>query len=120
MWPIDEWKALLPKLGGKIVHLGSGEDPKPFDGIDYFYDQPLDRVACLLNKARVVITIDNGIGRLAHAVGHPKHILLCSNVVGEVWGSYDGAHTIYDSPKAFGQDRVLNLIRSVECQTSQS
>jgi ADP-heptose:LPS heptosyltransferase len=114
MWPIPEWTELLSKLDGRIVHLGSGSDPYPFECIEYFYDQPLQRVADLIRKAKTVITIDNGIGRLTHAVGHPRHIMLCSNAVGEVWGTYDEAHTIYGPPKEFGVQRVLDLIRSLD------
>jgi ADP-heptose:LPS heptosyltransferase len=112
MWPIDEWKKLLPQLNGSICMVGAKDEDHPFEGIDYFCGHPLQDVAAVLKKARCVITIDNGIGRLAHAVGC-NHVLLLSTAVGEIWGSYPGAHTIYSPPKEFGVDRVLATVRNV-------
>jgi hypothetical protein len=114
MWPFEEWKRFLPQLRqhGTVCMVGTEEDGRPFEDIDYFYGHSLQDSCSLLSKARCVITIDNGIGRLMHAIGG-NHVLLCSNAVGQVWGTYPGAHVIYDSPKAFGVERVLSLVRSV-------
>ncbi len=111
MWPLDEWRKLIPQLPGSVCMVGSADEAQPFEGIDYYLGHSLQDVAAVLSKAKCVITIDNGISRLTHAVG-ANHILLCSNVVGEVWGSYPGATLVYDGPKNFGVDRVLALAKA--------
>jgi len=112
MWPLDEWRALIPQLPGTVCMVGLESDGRPFEGIDYYYDHPLADVAAVLSKAGVVITIDNGISRLMHAVGG-KHLLLCSNAVQLNWGGYPEAHILYGPPKEFGVQNVLDKVRSI-------
>lgn len=126
MMPIETWKALLAQLSGRIVHLGSAEDPRPFDNpnVEYYHGEPLTKVACLMSKAKCLITLDNGIGRMAHAVQAFRptnnHVLLCSHAVAPMWGSYPGAHLIWGDPKSWQVPQILQQVHSIVGATTSA
>jgi hypothetical protein len=114
MMPIAEWQGLLGRLSDlKIACIGSAEEPQPFANIDYLYGLPPHEVCSYLDAAKLVVTIDNGIGRLMSALSS-QHLLLCSSAVWPQWGLYPATASIYDSPKNFNvNDRVITAIRSL-------
>jgi hypothetical protein len=106
-WPLHNWQLVLEHLSAPVGVLGGAYEPKPWEGVDYIYGRPLDEVCSLIAKAKCLITIDAGPSRLAHALAHPKHVLLCSSVVTQVWGSYPGARVIYGHPHAWQWSQIV-------------
>src|SRR6185437_2551320 len=62
--------------------------------LKHYLDLPLRVVANMMRRAKLVVTVDSGPARLAHAVGC-HHLLLCNNDVARDWGAYPEAHTIF-------------------------
>lgn len=87
MLPWIKWKPLLETLrreypDSKIKLLGAKEDVLPEDsGLDglhdgYFTGVPIDYLANVMKHAKMIITVDNGMGHLAAAVGLNEFLLV--------------------------------------------
>lgn len=121
-WALDNWQVVLDSIEPhvSIGCIGSARMPamdglrkiNPFTqshfpqnhakmraslahpNLKYHLDLPLRVVANMMRRAKLVITVDSGPARLAHAVGC-NHLLLCNNDVTKDWGTYPGAHAIF-------------------------
>ena len=83
LWPYDRWVELVVRLhrNNGIRHtvvLGATPD-QPFffpEGTVYsVFDKPLPAVLYMLRAAKLVITLDNGIGHLCHFGGVKNHVM---------------------------------------------
>jgi len=108
-WPLWNWDAVIQGLPGRVGILGAASEPKMWTGVDYQYGLALDQVCSLICSAHCLVTIDTGPARLAHGLGHPNHVLLCSSVVPKVWGTYPGARVIYGATSTWRSDDVLKF-----------
>jgi hypothetical protein len=96
----DEYNRFQYKVHGALGNM-----------IDFFGGSPLPYVAGLMRSARkAVITVDSMANRLAHAAGIKNHILLCSDVVPEVWATHPSARVLYGPPDSWTIDKILELI----------
>ena len=115
MMPIAHWDQVLLQFSDlKIAVVGATGEPQAFiqKNVSYEYGRPIHEVCSLLEAAKLVVTIDNGIGRLMSALT-AQHLLLCSNAVQANWGLYD-TNYIFDHPKNFNVNgRVVSAIRSL-------
>lgn len=83
-------------------------------GCEYIVDRKLTEVAYLMKRARLVLTVDSGPSRLAHAVNiGRKHVLLCSNHVSRDWGIYPECTSWYGSMNDLQLGDVVPLVDSV-------
>lgn len=118
-WPLGNWYPILDRLlkVGSVGILGSGQGlyknpPCPFfQSVSYVYDRPLPEVATLISRARLVLTVDNGISHLTHAVGAP-HILLYPIILPVCWvqNPRNNVAMIREDPARLNPDRVLNIL----------
>ena len=72
-WPHERWQELarrIAQLGEfDIYPVGSERDEAPaLEGVRRLYGLPIKVVAALLESAACVVTVENGIGHLCHAV----------------------------------------------------
>jgi hypothetical protein len=98
-----------------IAVVGAPDSPRlSNDCITEYYGEDLRNIAGLIQNARkAVITVDSFPNRLAHATGTDKHVLLCAEVVPEIWGSHPKAHTLYGRATWTNE----NILRKIEeCQ----
>jgi hypothetical protein len=87
VWPLERWQELVAELSSwsSVCVVGSGEDERVFENVTYFMDQPLRDVCGLLAKARrAVLTIDNGMSHLAHALRVP-HFSIYPAALAPTW-----------------------------------
>lgn len=84
LWPHARWLSVIESLSGlgmlgKVYVLGSSSDDlSPYDqeGIETVVDRPLPQVLDLMRKSRLVMTLDNGMGHLAHFGGIKHHLMI--------------------------------------------
>jgi len=85
--------------GSSFCIIGSTDSPQthvPGVNLTEYYGQRYMSIGrMMLNARKAVITVDSAPSRLAHAVGCTKHVLLCSEVVPEQWGTWPGARLLY-------------------------
>lgn len=78
----------LARQLGKVAVLGGPKDkgmaPLPIRDEEYYTGRPLEEVARLLRDAKLLITIDNGLGHLAASQGTPT-ILFYPKCLGRHW-----------------------------------
>src|SRR6266403_1311529 len=78
----------LARQLGKVAVLGGPKDkgmaPLPILDEEYYTGRPLEEVARLLRDAKLLITIDNGMGHLAASQGTPT-ILFYPKCLGRHW-----------------------------------
>lgn len=83
---------------GKVAVLGGPEDrgkaPLPIKDEEYYTGRPIEEVARLLRDARLLITIDNGMGHLAASQGTPT-ILFYPKCLGRHWIIPSGNKKLY-------------------------
>jgi ADP-heptose:LPS heptosyltransferase len=73
------------------------------------YGLPIKIVAALLQEASLVVTLENGIGHLAHGVDAPT-VMLYSNIVPIGWAYPTDAtccEVLYDDPSRIPIDAVV-------------
>jgi hypothetical protein len=109
--PMSTLRSLLEQLPGSKCLIGRKGEPMNWAGVSYGYGESLHWVCSLMQRARCVITVDNGPGRLAHALDHPHHILLASTIVPYHWAAYPMAKMLYAEPRAWSVDNILELCR---------
>ena len=122
-WPLDRFAAVCAHLRTRgivdIVAVGSEFDDKRHDPQwRSLHGLPIKVVAALLQEASVVITLENGLGHLAHAVDAPM-VMIYSNIVPLGWANPVEARrcaVLYGDPREVtvadvtaASDRVLRL-----------
>jgi ADP-heptose:LPS heptosyltransferase len=73
------------------------------------YGLPIKLVAALLQEASVVVTLENGIGHLAHAVD-ASTVMIYSNIVPLGWANPVEAsccEVLYDDPSRITADAAI-------------
>jgi ADP-heptose:LPS heptosyltransferase len=90
MFSFATWLPILTlaRQLGKVAVLGGpkdkGQAPLPIRDEEYYTGRPLPEVARLLRDAKLLITIDNGMGHLAASQGTPT-ILFYPQCLGRHW-----------------------------------
>lgn len=115
-WDMQNWWQLIAGLHGDVAVIGGANEQKIscIPDSQHHYGKALGFIASLIKSARkAVITLDSGPSRLAHAVGCKRHLLLCSNVVQQVWAMNPYGHTLYAEPHGWSVQQVLNAVKRV-------
>jgi hypothetical protein len=120
LWPLDRWQHIVNHLSGigSVGVFGSKKGsytiPCEFDNATMIIDRSLSEVAALIKKARLILTIDNGISHLTGAVG-TEHLLLYPACLPLTWvrNPRDNCHVIQDTPNLINANRVLKTIDSI-------
>jgi ADP-heptose:LPS heptosyltransferase len=113
-WPFDRWQAVCREIRRQgiedIVAVGSEFDQRqPSPMWRSLCGLPIKVVAALLESAAVVITLENGIGHLAHAVDAPM-VMIYSDIVPLGWANpveASRAHVLYSDPRKTAVDDVI-------------
>jgi ADP-heptose:LPS heptosyltransferase len=119
-WPVDRYEALcayLRQQGFKdIVAIGSEFDTRRVSPMwRNLYGLPIKVVAALLEDAGLVLTLENGIGHLAHAVDAPM-VMLYSRIVPLGWAEPVEAtrcRVIYGDTWTVALDEVIAAADSI-------
>jgi ADP-heptose:LPS heptosyltransferase len=123
-WPLDRWQALCQHLRKQgiqdIVAVGSEFDTQircaEFRNL---YGLPIRIVAALMEQAACVVTLENGIGHLAHAVDAPM-VMIYSDVVPLGWACPAEAtrcKVLYGPPTRTELDQVVAAVNEVTKQS---
>ena len=140
MWPMYRWQQLVDSfkdewsiavIGGsklppdadlrKISNAGVGhfhdyhrqQMSQRIVGADEVFDRPLFEVARILQKAKMVITVDSGPSRMMHGIAGPRHIILAHATCSPDWCTYPGALMVHGYMHDIDAERVISLAR--EC-----
>lgn len=123
LWPHDRWVEVvqgLRRLGlaDHVYVLGrSSTDttaPYAVAGITPVFDRPLTQVLDLMRKAPLVMTIDTGIGHLAHFGGISRHVMVYPDCLPPKFAEAPRAiHVRGPRPAHIGVDDVLRAARQV-------
>lgn len=119
-WPHERWQALahrVRELGAfDIYQVGSERDEAPaLDGVTRLYGLPIKVVAALLERADCVVTVENGIGHLCHAVDAAA-VVIYSDLMPLAWANPAEstlARVLYGDPHDLTCDTVLAAIQQV-------
>ncbi|MCP9234986.1 glycosyltransferase family 9 protein [Lewinella sp. JB7] len=119
-WPIENWLELctLLRAGGiaDIVATGSEYDGRyGSPGWRNLYGLPIKTVGALLESAACVMTLENGIGHLAHAVDAPL-VMLYSHLMPPGWARPSEAtncRVLYGDPHDFTPAQVMDAASEV-------
>jgi len=112
-WPLDRFAATCAHLRARgiadIVAVGSEFDDRRHDPQwRSLHGLPIKVVAALLQDASVVVTLENGLGHLAHAVDAPM-VMIYSDIVPLGWANPVEARrcaVLYGDPRAVTVDEV--------------
>jgi hypothetical protein len=118
------WAHWLPILAlarqlGKIGVLGGKEDtsPLPIEENEYLLGRPLPFIARTMKKAKLLITIDNGMGHLAATQSTPT-ILFYPACIGMNWIVPSGSHKLFlcqiDPTRLTVSDAVLIVRKGIQ------
>jgi hypothetical protein len=138
MWPMYRWQQLVDSLkddwriaviGGtklppdeelrKISNAGVGhfhdyhrqQMSQRIVGADEVFDRPLVEVACMLQRAKLVITVDSGPSRMMHGIQGPTHIILAHATCSSDWCTHPGAIMLHNYMHNIEAERVISLAR---------
>ena len=124
-WPFEKWNKAIDALTGAGFSVGvcgmfgSGTDPAFWGDrrIAVFDSLPLNDLCGCLRGARCVVTIDNGIGHIAHLLG-VSHVHLIPNkpwICPKEWtmNKNGNAEIIYEDFSLTGATKILHSIFSV-------
>jgi ADP-heptose:LPS heptosyltransferase len=119
-WPHERWQELahrIRELGDfDIYQVGSERDEAPaLDGVTRLYGLPIKVVAALLERADCVVTVENGIGHLCHAVDAAS-VVIYSDLMPLAWANPAEstlARVLYGDPHALTCDAVIAAIQQV-------
>jgi ADP-heptose:LPS heptosyltransferase len=119
-WPHERFEAVCRHLRKRgiddIVAVGSEFDERrPSPMWRNLYGLPIKIVAALLQDATIVLTLENGIGHLAHAVDAPT-VMIYSNIVPRGWANPTEAsccEVLYDDPSRITAEAVIAAARRV-------
>jgi hypothetical protein len=67
----------------------------------------------MMQEAKVVVTVDSGPSRLAHAAGIKNHLLLSAKVVPEQWATHPGATVIRGDAGKWNPTEIAATIRGM-------
>ncbi len=123
IWPHERWVHVvqaLRKLGlaqeAYVVgsHPGDSTEHYAVAGITPFFDRPLTHVLDLMRKSPLVMTLDNGIGHLAHFGGISRHVMIYADCLPPKFAEAPRAiHVRGPQPLAIYADQVLHAAREV-------
>jgi ADP-heptose:LPS heptosyltransferase len=119
-WPHERWQDLarrIRELGEfDIYEVGSERDEAPaLEGVTRLYGLPIKVVAALLERADCVVTVENGIGHLCHAVDAAS-VVIYSDMMPLAWANPAEAtlaRVLYGDPHDLTCDAVLAAIQQV-------
>ena len=119
-WPHERWQELahrIRELGEfDIYQVGSERDEAPaLEGVTRLYGLPIKVVAALLERADCVVTVENGIGHLCHAVDAAS-VVIYSDLMPLAWANPAEstlARVLYGDPHELTCDAVLAAIQQV-------
>ena len=126
-WPAERFEAVCRHLRSRgiddIVAVGSEFDERRSSPMwRNLYGLPVKIVAALLQNASLVVTLENGIGHLAHAVNAPT-VMIYSNIVPIGW-AYPAEATrcevLYDDPARILAAAAIAAAERVMQQAKQS
>ncbi len=119
-WPLQRWEQLSQHLqatrGCDVLAIGSEFDPQvrsPF--WRNLYGLPIKVAAALLQEAACVVTLENGIGHLAHGVNAPL-VMIYSDIVPLQWANPAEAtrrQVLYGDPHKATADEVIAAVESL-------
>ena len=91
-WDYEQWNRVVEYLESKNIAytiLSNDQyynnDITPFLGKNHTRNQSLDVVLSIIEKAKLVISIDNGISHLTHFLGTPHILLYPSDLFSKFW-----------------------------------
>ena len=113
-WPLERFEAVCRHLRQRgiedIIAIGSEFDERHASPWwRNLYGLPIKVVAALLEGASLVVTLENGIGHLAHGVDAPM-VMIYSNIVPRGWANPAEAsrcEVLYDDPRRTTVDAVI-------------
>jgi ADP-heptose:LPS heptosyltransferase len=119
-WPLERYEALSLHLRRQgiedVIAVGSEFDERHSSPLwRNFYGLPIKVVAALLQDAALVVTLENGIGHLAHGVDAPM-VMIYSNIVPLGWANPVEANrckVLYDDPTRITVDAVIAAAETV-------
>jgi ADP-heptose:LPS heptosyltransferase len=119
-WPLERFEALCLHLRQEgiedVIAVGSEFDERRLNPHwRNLYGLPIKVVAALLQDAALVVTLENGIGHLAHGVDAPT-VMIYSNIVPLGWANPVGANqckVLYDDPRRITVDAVIAAAETV-------
>lgn len=111
LWPYHNWQEVINRLHPySVCVVGTDRDPKLFTGVSYFFDRPLGEVASLLkNVQKQVLTIDNGIAHLTHAVG-VNHGMLYPQCLNDKWVLNPQSKWIRGAPLGISVNHFMSIV----------
>jgi ADP-heptose:LPS heptosyltransferase len=119
-WPHERFEAVCRHLRKRgiddIIAVGSEFDERrPSPMWRNLYGLPIKVVAALLQDASIVVTLENGIGHLAHGVDAPT-VMIYSNIVPRGWANPAEAsccEVLYDDPSRITAEAVIAAAQRV-------
>jgi ADP-heptose:LPS heptosyltransferase len=119
-WPAERFEAVCRHLRSRgiddIVAVGSEFDERRSSPMwRDLYGLPIKIVAALLQDASLVVTLENGLGHLAHAVDAPA-VMIYSNVVPIGWAypvEASCCEVLYDDPSRIPAAAVIAAAQRV-------
>jgi ADP-heptose:LPS heptosyltransferase len=119
-WIVEYWLRLaqqIPSLGDfDIIAIGSNADvPIRSRFFRNLYGLPIKTIAAICEKAACVISVENGISHLCHAVDAPM-VLLYSRYVSFPWAyprEAGNCHVIYKDPVLISPEEVYAALKSI-------
>ena len=108
----EEVRAVIKALGTlRVAVIGGEGDPRIHQ--DSFYGRDLPFVVRMMRKAKVVVTVDSGPSRLAHAAAIENHLLLSARVVPEQWATHPGATVIRGDAGKWDAGQIATTVRGM-------
>jgi len=119
-WPLDRLEAVCRHLHRRgvqdIIAVGSEFDPRhPSPLWRNLYGLPIKVVAAMLQDAALALTLENGIGHLAHGVDAPL-VMIYSDIVPLGWANPVEAtrcEVLYNDPRKTTVDQVIAAAETV-------
>lgn len=119
-WPQERFEAVSLYLRQRgfadVIAVGSEFDPRRTSPMwRNLYGLPIKIVAALIQDAALVLTLENGIGHLAHGVDAPM-VMLYSPIVPLGWANpIEASHceVLYEDPTRIPPDAVISAAETV-------
>lgn len=125
-WPVERFEAVCRHLRQEgiadIIAVGAELEERHTSPLwRNLYGLPIKVVAALLEAAALVVTLENGVGHLAHAVDAPM-VMIYSNIVPLGWANPVEASccgVLYDDPLRITADAVIASAETVMRRASR-